>query len=224
MNLERTEALLGDLSALKKARVIVFGIGGVGGYCAEALARSGVGHIALCDGDVVSDSNINRQIIALNSTLGRNKSEVMAERIKDINPDCEIKAITEFVTRDNINGFNLESYDYIADCIDTVTSKIALIEYAKEKNTPIISCMGTGNKLSPHFEVADISKTKVCPLARVMRTELKKRGISGVKVVYSEEEPILKRQVPASVAFVPPVAGLTMAKHIVSELLGLSNK
>lgn len=220
MNLERTEALLGDLTALKKARVIVFGIGGVGGYCAEALARSGVGYIALCDGDNVTDSNINRQIIALNSTLGRNKSEVMAERISDINSECQTEAIKEYVKKDSIGKFNLDSYDYIADCIDTVTDKIALIEYAKEKDIPIISCMGAGNKIKADFKVADISKTKVCPLARIIRAELRKRGIeSGVKVVYSEEEPVIKRRVPASVAFVPPVAGLLMAGEIIGDIL-----
>lgn len=219
MNLERTEALIGDLTALKNARVIIFGIGGVGGYCAEALARCGIGKITLVDGDRVSDSNINRQIIALNSTVGRNKAEVMAERIRDINPDCEVDAKVKFLTAENIEEFRLKEYDYIADCIDTVTSKLSLAEYADRTKTPIISCMGTGNKLIPKFEVSDIMKTSMCPLAKVMRTELKKRGIPHLKAVYSTEEPVLKRRVPASISFVPPVAGLTMAAEIVKDLI-----
>ncbi len=219
MNLSRTEALLGDLSALEKARVIILGIGGVGGYVAEALARCGVGTITLVDGDKVADSNINRQIVALNSTMGKFKAEVMAERIKDINADCFVSAEVKFVTDENLNEFAFETYDYIADCIDTVKSKLAVIEYAHDKKIPIISCMGAGNKLNPRFEVADISKTSVCPLARVIRTELRKRGINRLKTVYSPEEPVIKRQIPASVAFVPSVAGLTMASEIIKDLL-----
>ena len=219
MRFNRTEALIGNLSALKNARVIVLGIGGVGGHCAEALARCGIGEITLVDGDVVAESNINRQIVALSSTVGENKAEVMAERIRDINPDCAVTAEVRFITEENISEFSLEDYDYIADCIDTVTSKLALAEYAVKAGVKIISCMGAGNKLIPRFEVADISKTSVCPLARVMRTELRKRGINHLKVVYSKEEPVIKKRVPASIAFVPSAAGLTMAGEIVKDIL-----
>lgn len=215
----RTEALCGDLEPLINAKVAVIGVGGVGGYCAEALARCGIGSITLVDGDKVALSNINRQIIALTSTLGRNKARVMAERIADINPDCRVKVAEEFLTPDNMESFCLTDYDYVADCIDSVTAKIALIEYTKKIGVEIISCMGAGNKITPNFEVADIKKTSVCPLARVMRGELKKRGIEGVKVVFSREEPVVKSRTPSSVSFVPSVAGLIMASEIVKDLL-----
>lgn len=224
MDLTRTEALLGDLSALYKARVIIFGIGGVGGYVCEALARCGIGKITLVDGDRVSGSNINRQIVALHSTMGKFKAEVMADRISDINPRCDVKAEVKFLTEENIGEFSLESYDYIADCIDSVKSKLALIEYASVHKLKIISCMGSGNKLMPRFEVADISKTSVCPLARVIRTELRKRGIAHLKTVYSAEEPVKCGRTPSSVSFVPSVAGLTVASEIIKDLLKEENK
>lgn len=220
----RTEALAGDLSPLRKASVIVFGLGGVGGHCAETLARCGVGKITLCDGDVVDITNINRQIVALQSTLGRNKASVMAERIKDINPDCEVVTAEFFLESDNVKDFELSGYDYVADCIDDVSAKIALISEAKECGVPVISCMGAGNKFGTEYKVADISKTSVCPLARVMRRELKKRNITAVKAVYSEEEPVLKSRIPASIAFSTAAAGLKTAAEIIKDLLNKEQK
>lgn len=221
---ERSEPLLGSegLQKLKNSRVAVFGIGGVGGYAVEALARSGVGALDLIDGDKVAESNINRQIIATVKTVGRGKAEVMRERVLDINPDCAVKAINEFFTPESELDFS--TYDYVLDAIDNVTGKIEIISRAKSAGVPVISCMGAGNKLCPSFIVADISKTSVCPLARVMRRELKKRGIAGVKAVYSTEEPQSSaeengKSVPASVAFVPPAAGLTAAAEIVKDLI-----
>lgn len=230
MQFSRTELLLGKESVekLKKARVAVFGVGGVGGYVVEALARGGVGALDLIDKDVVSESNINRQIIALHSTIGRLKTEVAAERVKDINPNIVVRTHNVFYLPENADAFDLSQYDYIVDAIDTVSGKIALVERACAANTPIICSMGTGNKLDPTaFEVADISKTSVCPLARVMRRELKKRGIEHVKVVYSKEEPIPSaskdektgKTVPGSVSFVPSVAGLIIAGAIIKDLL-----
>lgn len=230
MQFSRTELLLGKESVekLKKARVAVFGVGGVGGYVVEALARGGVGALDLIDKDVVSESNINRQIIALHSTIGRLKTEVAAERVKDINPNIVVRTHNVFYLPENADAFDLSQYDYIVDAIDTVSGKIALVERARAANTPIICSMGTGNKLDPTaFEVADISKTSVCPLARVMRRELKKRGIEHVKVVYSKEEPIPSaskdektgKTVPGSVSFVPSVAGLIIAGAIIKDLL-----
>ncbi len=220
----RTISLIGQegLERLKRARVAVFGIGGVGGYVVEALARSGVGSLVLIDKDVVDITNLNRQIIALHSSLGRLKTEVAKERVLDINPDCNVQTHKLFYLPENADTFDFSGYDYIVDAIDTVSGKIALIERAKQKNVPIISSMGTGNKLDPNlFEVADISKTSVCPLARVMRRELKKRGIEHVKVLYSKEEP--KKQgeenSPSSIAFVPSVAGLIIAGEVVKDLL-----
>ena len=209
----RTEMLLGA-EALKKlaaARVAVFGIGGVGGYTAEALARSGVGAIDLIDPDRVAESNLNRQIYALHSTLGRYKTEVARERINDINPVCKVTEHRIFYLPETPFDFSL--YDYIVDAVDTVSAKIAIAVNAA--GVPVISCMGAGNKLDPTaFKVADVYSTSVCPLARVMRRELKKRGVKALKVVYSEEEPIKSGAVPASCAFVPSVAGLIIAGEV----------
>ena len=224
----RTVPLLGQagMEKLKKAHVAVFGVGGVGGYVVEALARCGVGVLTLVDNDCVSVSNINRQIIALHSTLGRQKTEVARERVKDINPAISVTVRNEFFLPENANEFDFSAFDYVVDAIDTVSGKIALIEKAKEANVPVISSMGTGNKLNPTlFEVSDIVKTSVCPLARVMRRELKKRGIEHVKVVYSKEEPKTSgtdengKSVPASVAFVPSVVGLIVASEVVKDII-----
>lgn len=229
----RTRMALGDdaLAKLSKSKVAVFGVGGVGGYIAEALARSGVGFIDLIDKDVVSLSNINRQIIALHSTIGKPKTEVMKERILDINPNAKVNAITAFYTPDTKDDFTLTKYDFIADAIDTVSAKIDLIVNATELNIPIISACGAGNKLdATAFKVSDIYKTKYCPLAKVMRYELKKRGVKKLKVVYSEEEAIKTatfengKPVPSSVAFVPSVMGLIMAGEIIKELIKTSDK
>lgn len=226
----RAELLLGKekLEKLKKARVAVFGIGGVGSFAAEAIARGGVGHIALIDGDTVSLTNINRQLIALHSTIGKDKTAVMAERIHDICPETEVLEYPVNYTAENKDLIDFASYDYIVDAIDMVTSKILLIEEAKKAGTEVISCMGTGNKFDPTlFEVADISKTSVCPLAKVMRKELKDRGIKGVKVVYSKEIPVKpadsdetsRRQTPGSLSFVPPVAGMILAGEVIKHMI-----
>lgn len=230
----RAELLLGEegLKRLRNARVAVFGIGGVGSFAAEALARGGVGHIALIDGDTVSLTNINRQLIATQKTVGRLKTEVMAERIREICPETEILEYPVVYGMENRDLLDFASYDYIVDAIDTVTSKLLLIEEAKKAGTEVISCMGTGNKLDPtRFEVVDISKTSVCPLAKVMRKELKDRGIKGVKVVYSKELPIKpadseetgKRQIPGSLSFVPPVAGMILAGEVIRHITGVQN-
>ena len=226
----RAELLLGKekLEKLKKARVAVFGIGGVGSFAAEAIARGGVGHIALIDGDTVSMTNINRQLIALHSTVGKDKTAVMAERIHDICPETEVVEYPVNYTAENKDLIDFGSYDYIIDAIDMVTSKILLIEEAKKAGTEVISCMGTGNKFDPaQFEVVDISKTSVCPLAKVMRKELKDRGIKGVKVVYSKEIPVKpadsdetsRRQTPGSLSFVPPVAGMILAGEVIKHII-----
>jgi len=228
---ERTELLLGKetMQKLAKARVAVFGIGGVGGYVCEALVRSGVGAFDLIDADTVSLSNLNRQIIALRNTVGRYKTEVMKERMHLINPDADVRIFNCFFLPRGEAEIPFAEYDYIVDAVDTVSAKIALVMEAKEKNIPIISSMGAGNKLDGgQFQVADLYETKVCPLARVMRRELKKRGVKELKVVYSEEEPISpekkadcaegKRAVPGSVAFVPSVAGLLIAGEVVRDL------
>lgn len=218
----RTEMLLGSsaVEKLKNSSVAVFGVGGVGGYVAEALARSGVGRITLIDNDKVSITNLNRQIIALHSTLGRFKTEVMAERIKDINPEAEVTAINAFYLPDNADDFPLSGYDYVADAVDTVAAKLELICRAKAAGVKIISAMGAGNKKNPlAFKVADISETSGCPLARVIRRELKKRGVTGVKTVFSAEEPVnTGERTPASVAYMPSVAGLIMAAEIIKDL------
>lgn len=228
----RTERLIGkeNQEKLKKAAVAVFGVGGVGGYAAEALARSGIGRLALIDADVVCPSNINRQIVAAHSTVGRPKVEVMRERVLDINPQAEIEIFACFYDADTAGRIDLSGFHYIVDAIDTVSSKLLLAERAIAAGVPIISCMGAGNKLDPtRFEVADIFKTSVCPLARVMRKELRKRGIDHLKVVYSKEEaftPIIMedehadgRPVPGSIAFVPAVAGMILAGEVVRDLI-----
>ncbi len=206
------------LKKLNLSRVAVFGIGGVGGYVVEALARSGVGALDLIDGDKVAESNINRQIYALQSTVGQYKCDVAAKRVADINPDCKVTTHKLFYLPET--DFDFSVYDYIVDAIDTVTGKLAIIENAKIANVPVISCMGAGNKKDPTaFEVADIYSTSVCPLARVMRRELKKRGIEKLKVVYSKEEPVKSDGVPASCAFVPSVAGLIIAGEVIKQLI-----
>lgn len=230
----RAELLLGEeaLEKLRSARVALFGIGGVGSFAAEALARGGVGHITLVDGDTVSITNINRQLIALHSTVGKEKTAVMAERIADISPETEVETYPVVYGAENRDLLDFSTYDYVIDAIDTVTSKLILIEEAKKAGVPVISCMGTGNKFHPErFEVTDISKTSVCPLAKVMRKELKVRGIKNVKVVYSKEEPQKpaestetgKRQIPSSLSFVPPVAGLLLAGEVIRHIAGITD-
>ncbi len=224
--LERTGLLLGAdaLATLRKASVCVFGIGGVGSYAAEALARSGVGRLTLVDGDTVSQTNINRQLIALRSTVGQHKTDAMAARIRDINPDAHLVCHSVFYTPENADTIPLDVYDYVVDAIDMVTSKLAIIERAHLARVPVISSMGMGNKLDPSLiAVKDIGETSVCPLARVMRRELKKRGIGSLKVVCSTEPPVQKpggqSGPPGSVAFVPSVAGLMIAGAVVRDLI-----
>ena len=229
----RTQMLLGTdaLQRLQKARVAVFGIGGVGGYTVEALARSGIGQLDLIDSDTVSISNINRQILATYSTVGMPKVEAAKKRILDINPGCVVRTHEVFYTPETAVQFDFTQYDYVVDAIDTVTGKLALVERANAAGAPIICCMGTGNKLDASaFEVADISKTSMCPLARIMRKELGKRGIKHLKVVYSREEALTpkgweeeaaalgKRQIPGSVAFVPGAAGLILAGEVIKDI------
>lgn len=217
----RTEMLLGkeNMERLAKSRVAVFGIGGVGGYAVEALARSGVGTLDLIDNDTVCESNLNRQIIALHSTLGMYKTDAARARILDINPHAKVNCHRTFFLPERADEFAFEEYDYVIDAIDTVTGKIELILRAREAGTPVISSMGAGNKLDPAaFEVADIYKTSVCPLAKVMRRELKKRGVKKLKVVYSKEQPVSHFQTPGSNAFVPSVAGLIIAGEVVKDL------
>ncbi|WP_031557640.1 tRNA threonylcarbamoyladenosine dehydratase [Lachnospira multipara] len=235
---KRTEVLLGSdaLYKLNSKRVCIFGVGGVGGYVVEALVRAGIGHIDIVDKDVVSESNINRQIIASYKTIGISKVEAFKERIKDINPDCEVIAHNCFYLPETRDEFDFSQYDYVVDAVDTVTAKIDIIMQAKNANTPVISAMGAGNKLDPTmFEVADIYKTSMCPLAKVMRRELKKRQVKNLKVVYSKEVPISpnvseeellkemeetkKRSIPGSISFVPSVAGLILASEVVKDLI-----
>lgn len=232
----RTELILGHeaIEKLARSRVAVFGVGGVGGFTVEALARSGVGALDLIDNDTVSITNINRQIIATHSTVGKYKVDVAAERVRDINPDCEVRVYKTFFEPKTAEMFDFSQYDYVVDAIDTVSGKISLVEKAKTAETPIICSMGAGNKLDPTaFEVTDIYKTSVCPLARVMRYELKKRGIKKLKVVYSKEVPITpaentevreecpnRRNIPGSIAFVPSVAGLIVAGEVIKDLIG----
>lgn len=221
----RTETLIGTeaLKKLANSRVAVFGIGGVGGYVVEALARAGVGALDLIDNDEVNITNINRQIIALHSTIGKSKVEVAKERVLDINPGVNVKIYKIFFTPETSNEFDFSQYDYVVDAIDTVIGKIELVMKSQGVNTPIISCLGTGNKMHPEmFEIADIYKTSVCPLAKVMRTELKKRGVKKLKVLYSKETPIKQegQRIPASISFTPPVAGLIIAGEVVRELMG----
>ena len=233
----RTRILLGEsgLEKIQSARVIIFGVGGVGGYTDESLARVGVGHIELVDSDTVSVTNINRQIIALHSTVGKYKTEVMRDRILDINPSAEVVVHNCFYLPETAEQFDFSKYDYIVDAVDTVTAKLSIIMEADKKGIPVISSMGAGNKMTPaSFQVADIYKTSVCPLAKVMRRELKKRGIKKLKCVYSTELPIKvdessaeyraeleesgKRQIPGSTAFAPSVAGLIIGSEVIKDL------
>ena len=238
----RTRLLVGDepLDRLKKAKVAVFGVGGVGGYCVEALARSGIGTLHLYDDDTVSESNLNRQLAALHSTIGQSKAEVMVRRVQDINPDCAVRSFRMFYLPENADKVNLAQYDYIIDCIDTVTAKLELVTRCSTLQVKIISAMGTGNKFDPSaFVVTDISKTQGCPLARTMRKELRRRGIHHLKVVYSTERPTsplrsadcedpedtgtrpastARRDTPGSMPFVPAAAGLLLASTVVREL------
>ena len=233
----RTQMLLGTeaVEKLRRSRVAVFGIGGVGGYAVEALARSGIGQLDLIDHDTVSVSNLNRQILATHSTVGMLKVDAARQRILDIDPDCVVRTYPVFYTPETAEQFDFTQYDYIVDAIDTVTGKLQLVQQARAVDTPIICSMGTGNKLDASaFEVADISKTTMCPLARVMRKELGKRGIKHLKVVYSKEEArtptgweeeaaaLGKRQIPGSVAFVPGAAGLILAGEVIRDLTGVS--
>lgn len=224
----RTKLLIGDdgIKKLNNAKVAIFGVGGVGSYVLEALTRAGVGNIIIVDNDVISESNINRQIIATHSTIGKDKVEVAKNRALDINPNAKIDAFKVFYNNENNNIID-KSVDYIIDCIDTISSKIDLVVMAKKLNIPIISSMGAGNKLNPtKFEVTDISKTSVCPLAKIMRKELRNRNIKNLKVVYSKEEPIKvsmvneeNKKVPGSISFVPSVAGLIIASEVVKDIL-----
>lgn len=230
----RTELLIGEESqqTLAKSTVVVFGVGGVGSHCIEALARCGVGRLVLIDNDQVSLTNINRQSIAYHSTIGQYKTHVMKTRIADINPSAQVDTFETFVLPDNLYGLldGIGQISYLIDAIDTVTAKLAIAQYATERRIPLIASMGTGNKLHAElFEITDISKTSVCPLCRVMRRELKHRGIDRLKVLYSKEQPLTpvcaseestgKRSVPGSISFVPPVAGLLIAGEVVRELL-----
>ena len=222
----RTELLIGkeNIQKLKNSHIAIFGIGGVGGHCAEALVRCGIGAIDLIDSDKVAISNINRQIVALHSTIGKYKVDVAKERFLDINPSAVIKTYKMFYLPENAKKFDFSQYDYIIDAIDTVKAKISLIEQAKKVNVPIICALGAGNKINPaDFIVSDISKTSVCPLARVIRIELKKRGIKKVKVVYSKEIPIKPSEdYPSSIAFCPSTMGLIMAGEAVKDLINFN--
>ena len=228
----RTEMLLGAeaVEKLKQSRVAVFGIGGVGGHCVLSLARAGVGFIDLIDNDVVSMSNINRQAVAFQSTLGKYKTEVMRDMIKDINPNIQVEIHNTFFLPENSVDFDFSKYDYVVDAIDTISGKIELVECAKSADVKIISSMGAGNKLNPtQFEVADIYKTEVCPLARVMRRELKARGIDSLKVVYSKEKAMSldnneKTRTPGSVSFVPSVVGIIIASEVIKDITGVKNE
>ncbi len=227
----RTESLLGyeNINKLKNSRVAVFGIGGVGGFVVEALARASVGALDLIDNDTVNITNLNRQIIATNKTIGKFKVDAAAERVTEINPEIKVTTHKIFLNNETLVGFDFSQYDYVVDAIDTVTSKILLITKCKELGIPVISSMGTGNKIEASMlEVSDIYKTSVCPLARVMRYELKKRGIKKLKVVYSKEEPIkpfekleeMGRHIPASAVFVPATAGMIIAGEVVKDIIG----
>lgn len=223
--------LIGEdsIDKLSKSHVAVFGLGGVGSYTAEALARAGVGELTVVDNDTVSVTNINRQLYALTSTVGMKKTQVAAERIKQINPECRVHIIDGFYLEENASDFFLGEYDYVADAVDTVQAKLSLAVECRERGIPLIACMGTGNKLDPtEFRVSDISKTSMCPLCRVMRRELKVRGINSLKVVWSPEKPIKpndtaeessRRALPGSISFVPPVAGMIMAGEIIKDLI-----
>ncbi len=224
---ERTSLLIGDkISKLKSAKILVLGLGGVGGYALEALARAGVGQIDLLDSDVFAASNLNRQILATTATIGRRKTEVAKERVLSINPDCKVEVFDFFYLPETADKVDLTAYDYVVDAIDTVTAKLELIVRAKRAGVNIISSMGTGNKLGTSFEVADIYRTSVCPLAKVMRKELKARGVDSLKVVYSKEEPIVPsntptesgRHIPGSISYSPAIAGLVLAAEVIKDL------
>lgn len=231
----RTRRLIGDdaVDRLSEARVIVFGIGGVGSYVCEGLVRSGVGHITLVDNDDISETNINRQLPATSKTVGMKKAEVMAERLKEINPLCDIKALNIFYIEETKNQIDLSEYDYVVDAVDTVSAKLLLVEECDRLGIRIISSMGTGNKLdATRFQISDIYKTSVCPLARVMRLELKKRGIKKLKCLWSDEQPKVpfetgeqedahKRHIPASISYVPSVAGLIIAGEVIKDISGI---
>lgn len=221
---QRTAALLGEeaIHWLGASTVAIFGVGGVGGFCVEALARAGVGKLVLFDGDSIEESNINRQIIATHSTIGQAKVEAMKERILDICPEIEVEAHACFFLPEHSGSIPFQEYDYIIDAVDTVTAKVELVMQAEKHHVPVISCMGTGNKLDPtRFQVADIYETSVCPLARVMRRELKARGIKRCKVVYSKETALHTElgRTPGSVSFIPPVAGLILAGEVIKDLV-----
>lgn len=238
----RTRMLIGDdpIDRLKQAHIAVFGVGGVGGYCIEALARAGIGAMDLYDDDTVSESNLNRQIAALHSTIGQPKAEVLANRVKDINPHCDVRAIRMFYLPENAETVDFKQYDYVIDCIDTVAAKLDLVQRCTTLQIPIISAMGSGNKLDPSaFVVTDISKTEGCPLARIMRKELRKRGVNHLKVVYSKELPLspiqpaqaevpsgtdtrpgttARKDTPGSISFVPAAAGLMLASAVIRDI------
>lgn len=231
----RTELLIGEegIEKLHNSKVIVFGIGGVGSFVVEALTRAGVGNLILVDNDTVCISNLNRQIHATQATVESVKVEAMKARVLSINPNCKVEAKQEFITADNIQEIIPEDIDYVVDAIDTVTSKLALAEYCYKNDIKLIASMGTGNKIDPtQFRVTDVFKTKVCPLAKVMRSELRKRGVKKLKVVYSEEVPMVpnkgravpskKRQTPGSISFVPPVAGMIIGGEVIKDLTGLN--
>ncbi|MEE0933147.1 tRNA threonylcarbamoyladenosine dehydratase [Clostridium sp. D43t1_170807_H7] len=231
----RTELLIGEdgIEKLHNSKVIVFGIGGVGSFVVEALTRAGVGNLILVDNDTICISNLNRQIHATQATVGNVKVEAMKARVLSINPNCNVEAKKEFITADNIQEIIPEDIDYVVDAIDTVTSKLALAEYCYKNDIKLIASMGTGNKIDPtQFRVTDVFKTKVCPLAKVMRAELRKRGVKKLKVVYSEEIPMVpnkgravpsqKRQTPGSISFVPPVAGMIIGGEVIKDLTGLN--
>lgn len=229
----RTQLLIGEkaMEKLKNSRVAVFGIGGVGGYVVEALARSGIGSLDLIDSDTVSLTNLNRQLIATRQTIGEYKVDVAEQRIREINPDCRVRTFKVFFTAETASDFDFSQYDYVVDAIDTVSGKIELVLQSERAGVPVISCMGTGNHLDPtRFKVADIYQTSVCPLAKVMRTELRKRGIKKLKVVYSREEPVKpvegekteqtsKRVTPGSMSYAPGVAGLMIAGEVIRDLI-----
>lgn len=219
---DRTEKLLGAdaMKRLAASHVAVFGVGGVGGYVVEALARSGIGALTLVDRDTVDPTNLNRQIIATTETIGRAKTEVAAERVKSIHPDCNVTCHQVFFLPETADDFDFTRYDYVVDAVDTVTAKLLIIGRAKEAATPVISSMGAGNKLDPSkLQIADLYETSVCPLAKVMRRECRARGIDSLKVVYSTEQPAVNHKPPASVAFVPSVAGLLIASEVVRDLM-----
>ncbi len=221
---DRTISLIGEegLERLKHSHVAVFGVGGVGGYVVEALARAGVGKLTLVDNDTVNETNLNRQIIALYSTIGKLKTEVCKERVKDIDPSIEVDTKAVFFLPENADTFDFSALDYVVDAIDTVSGKLALVEKAQAAGVKIISSMGAGNKLDPTaFKVADIYKTNVCPLAKAMRKECKARGLKGFKCVYSEEEPVVKERVIASISFVPSAVGLIIAGEVIKDLISI---